>query len=377
MKIPVFSTSITSLEKEYVKDALDSSWIGGSGKYLDRFENIWAEICNSKEAIAVSNGTVAIELALMAHGISKGDEVIVPSLTYVSTAASVKRVGATPVFVDVDNETWCIDVDKIENVISEKTKCILPVHLFGHPADMDAIHHIARKNNLDVIVDAAQSHFAEYKGKITGSLAETETFSFHSGKILACGEGGIITCNDKKKAEWMRYIRNHAIDIKRRFYFSDVGVAFRLTNIAAAIACAQIERSESIINHRISFFKRYADKLKNVSGISFRPVKNWAKLSPWVFSIIVNEDNFGMDRNQLTKLLLQNGIETRPFYVPLPSLPPYKPKDKNDGQIEQEFKVAFSLSRDGMYLPSSTELTYEQVDYICEVIHNIHNKKLF
>ena len=234
---------------------------------------------------------------------------------------------------------------------------------------INQIHDIANKHNIDVIVDAAQSHFAEYKGKITGSLADTETFSFHSGKILACGEGGIITCNDKSRAEWMRYMRGHAMDSKRRFYFPDVGVAFRLTNIASAIACAQIERSESILNHRENFFKKYFDSLKDIPGISFRPVKSWAKLSPWVFSIRVDKDSFGIDRDHLAKLLLQNGIETRPFYIPLPSLPPYKSKDKNHEQIEQEFKVSFSLSRDAMYLPSSTELTFEEVDYICDIIH--------
>ena len=366
--IPVMNPSLTGNEKKYIQEAVESTWIGGSGHYVDRIEREWAELCGVKECVVAANGTVAIQMALLGLGVGPGDEVIVPALTYVATANAVRYTGAEPVFVDIDPETWCMDPSLIEPAITRRTKAIIPVHLFGHPADMDEINKIAGLYNLHVMVDAAQGHLASYKNRPVGSLGDMATFSFHVGKIFTCGEGGAITLDDSKTAEWLRMIRGHGMDPERRFYHPMTAFNYRLTNMQCAVLCAQIERRSEILEKRRRWFKQYEENLTGVQGLSFRPVAEWAFLCPWVFCITINEAQFGCSRDQLIEKLASVGIESRPFYYPLHSLPPFR---ELSSQRNEHCPVTDRLAKEGMYLPSSTDITDDEIDFVCDSVRSI------
>jgi perosamine synthetase len=371
-RIPVMAPSLNGNEEKYVRDAISSTWISGAGAYLERFEREWAEICGTKECVTAFNGTVVLHLALLALGAGPGDEVIVPALTYVATANAVRYVGAEPVFVDVDPGTWCIDPTVIEAAITRRTKGIIPVHLLGHPADMDAIRKIADLYKFWVLCDAAQAHMATYKGKPVGSLGDLETFSFHVGKIFTCGEGGAITLNDPKLAKWLRMVRSQGMDPERQFFHPLTGFNYRMTNLQAAVLCAQIERRDEILERRRQAFKRYADNLQGTPGIYFRPVAEWAVSCPWVFAITIDKKEFGCSRDQVISALSKKGIESRPFYFPLHKLPPYRELSSSRGD---KCPTAEHLSEVGMYLPSSTDILESEVDFISETLQKIPEKR--
>jgi perosamine synthetase len=289
-------------------------------------------------------------------------------MTYVATANAVRHVGADPVFVDIDPNTWCIDPGKIEDAITNKTKGIIPVHLFGHPADMDAIYKIARFYRLSVLADAAQSHLATYKGRDIGSVAEVSTYSFHVGKIFTCGEGGVITLSDRNLAQWLRTVRGHGMDPERRFFHMKTAFNFRLTNLQGAVLCGQIERRMEILEKRRKFFTRYQTNLKEVHGLGLQPIAEWAIPCPWVFCITIDPKRFGCTRDQLISILDGKGVESRPFYYPLHRLPAFRQDADRRGTI---LPIVDNLSKVGMYLPSSTDLSDHEVDYICEIIRSV------
>ncbi|MEM5789505.1 MAG: DegT/DnrJ/EryC1/StrS family aminotransferase, partial [Syntrophobacteraceae bacterium] len=370
--IPVMGPSLKGNEAKYLQDAVESTWIGGAGEYIERVEREWAEICGTRECVTASNGTVSLHMALLALGAGPGDEVIVPALTYVATANAVQYVGAEPVFVDVDPNTWCIDPKVIEASITPRTKGVMPVHLQGHPADVDAIKKLAALYKLWILCDAAQAHMATYKGQTVGSLGDIESFSFHVSKIFTCGEGGAITLNDSKLAKWLRLVRGHGMDPERRFFHPMTAFNYRLTNMQAAVLCAQLERREVIISRRRQFFKRYENNLRDTPGICFQPMAEWAVPCPWVFSILIDESEFGYSRDQLMAALSEQGIETRPFYFPLHKLPPYRQKSAIRGDT---CPVAERLSQIGMFLPSSTDITDAEVDFVCETIRIFAQKR--
>lgn len=363
--IPVARPDLGGNEEKYVLEALRSSWISSTGPYITEFEKKFATLCGSRAAISVCNGTVALHLALLTLDVRRGDEVIVPSLTYIATANAVRYVGGIPVFVDVDPETWCLDPKKVEAAITPRTKGIIAVHLYGHPADMDELNHIAAINGLWVVEDAAEAPLATYKGRPTGNLATIGTFSFYGNKILTSGEGGAITISDPNLELRARTLRGQGMDPKRRYYFPIVGYNFRLTNIACAILCAQLERQESIIQKRRDLYSLYKRLLQEVPGIGFQPVAPWAVISPWLFSITVDSTRFGRSRDELMSILAEDGIETRPFFIPLHELPPYR--DRAKGRTEN-LRISEELGRSGMNLPTFTEMTSEQVERVAETI---------
>jgi len=367
-RIPLMSPSLSGNEEKYIQDVIRSTWIGGSGAYIERFEREWAEICGVNESVSTFNGTVALHLALLAMGAGHGDEVIVPAMTYVATANAVRYTGAEPVFIDIDPNTWCMDPMKIEDSITRRTKGIMPVHLHGHPADMDPIIKIAGLYKLWIVCDAAQAHMATYKGRQVGSLGDIETFSFHVGKIFTCGEGGAITLNDSRLAKWLRMVRSHGMDPERRFFHPMTAFNYRMTNMQASVLCAQIERRDNILEQRRNIFKRYENNLNGVDGISFQPIAEWISPCPWVFSIIINEKECGFSRDQLITELSDKGIESRPFYFPLHKLPQYRELSVRRGDLCPE---AERLSQVGIFLPSSTDLTENDLDYVCEAVRDI------
>jgi len=355
---------LSGREEEYVVDAIRSSWISSSGKYLQRFETDFASACNTDAALGVSNGTVALHLALLALDVRPGDEVLVPSLTYIATANAVRYVGAEPVFVDVDPATWCIDPAKLESAITRRTRGVIAVHLYGHPADMDAINHLAAVHGLWVVEDAAEAHFATYKGRVAGSLARCATFSFYGNKILTSGEGGAVTVSDPHLELRMRTLRGQGVDPHRRYYFPVTGYNFRMTNIAAALLCAQLERKEVIVAKRRQIYQWYRERLNNITGLGFQPVAEWATITPWLMCLLI-EDDFGRSRDDVMALLGQAGIDTRPFFIPLHTLPPFRQESL---ARREELPITMHLAAHGVNLPTYPALTEDDVDFICDAL---------
>jgi perosamine synthetase len=354
---------LSSSEIEYVVDAMRSSWISSTGKYVTRFEEEFAAACGTAHALTVCNGTVALHLALLLRDLRPGDEVIVPSLTYIATANAVRYLGAEPVFVDIDPETWCLDPSKIESAITRRTRGIIAVHLYGHPADMDEINHIAAVHGLWVVEDAAEAPFATYKGRPTGSLASIATFSFYGNKVLTSGEGGAVTVSDSAVAARARILRGQGMDPKRRYFFPVIGYNFRLTNVACAILCAQLERCEMFMQRRRRLYEMYAEHLANVPGITMQPVAEWARISPWLFPITIDSAKFGRSRDEIVSALDDRGVETRPFFIPLHTLPPYREPHHRGNQ---RFDVTEDIAARGLNLPTHTGLSDGDVAFVCE-----------
>ena len=277
-------------------------------------------------------------------------------------------VGAKPVLVDANKETWCMDIKKIEAKITKKTKAIMPVHLYGHPCDMDPIMKLAEKHNLFVIEDAAEAHGAEYKGKKVGSIGHVGCFSFYGNKTITTGEGGMIVTNDPKLAERMRFLKDHAMDSDRRYYHPEVGFNYRLTNVQAALGLAQLEMIEAHVQRKREIAKLYNSLLGEIKGITLPPELEWAKSTYWMYCILIQPE-FGMSRDDLMKKLQEKGIGTRPFFVSMHELPPYK-------QDAKDFKISQQLSARGMNLPSSAHLTNDQIKHICQVISQLQNNQL-
>jgi perosamine synthetase len=363
--LPVASADLSGREEEYALAAIRSTRISGAGEFVDRFEADFAELCATRSAIAVCNGTVALHLALLALDVRPGDEVLVPSLTYIATANAVRYVGAEPVFVDVDPETWCLDPALLEQHISRKTKGIIAVHLYGHPADMDAINRIAGVHGLWVVEDAAEAHLARYRGVPVGGLGHAGTFSFYGNKIFTCGEGGAVTCNDAHLELRMRTLRGQGVDPNRRYYFAVTGYNFRLTNLACAILCGQLERQEEIVAARRRVFAEYGLALADVSGIALPPRAEWAEPAPWLFSLTVDPAEYGCGRDGLMQALAAAGIETRPFFVPLHLLPPFRDEAQSR---RQHHPVAERLAAAGMNLPTHTWMTPTHVERVVSVV---------
>ena len=322
-------------------------------------------MCGTRTSIAVCNGTVALHLALLALDVRRGDEVLVPSLTYVATANVVRYVGAEPVFVDVDPSTWCLDPKKIEAAITPRTKGIIAVHLYGHPADMDEINHIAAVNGLWVVEDAAEAPLASYKGRPVGSLAPLATFSFYGNKIFTCGEGGAITLSDPALELRSRTLRSQGVDPRRRYYFPITGYNFRLTNVACAMLCAQLERRKEMMRRRFEIFALYRKLLEDVPGIGFQPTAPWARPSPWLFCILVDEKQSGYSRDRLMENLSQAGIETRPFFIPLHTLPPFR----ETSRVRQDnLEVTEKLAARGVSLPTYSGMSDSDVELVASAI---------
>ncbi len=357
--IPIAEPSIGGEELNNVMEAVKSGWISSKGKFITKFEESFANYCGVSYGIAVSNGTVALHLALKALGITKGDEVIVPTLTFIATANAVKYCNAKPVFVDSPPDYWCINPEKIEEKITDKTKAIIPVHLYGHPCDMDWIKDIAKEHNLYIIEDAAEAHGAEYKGKKVGSLGDISCFSFYGNKIMTTGEGGMCLTNDEELAEKMRILRDHGMNPNKRYWYDVIGFNYRMTNLQAAIGVAQVKKLDEFIGKKREIAKIYNSYLKDINGITLPPEMNWAKNVYWMYSVLI-EKEFGINRDELMKKLEKNEIETRPFFYPIHEMPPYK--------NNENFPVAEKLSKGGVNLPSSLKLKTENIKEITEKI---------
>ncbi|MFA6598864.1 MAG: DegT/DnrJ/EryC1/StrS family aminotransferase [Ignavibacteriaceae bacterium] len=356
--IPISKPSITEKEINYVEDAVTSGWVSSLGPFVEEFETMFAQYCGCKHAITVANGTVGLHLALMSYDIGAGDEVIVPDLTFVATANAVRYTGATPILVDIESETLCIDVNKIESAITKDTKAIMPVHLYGHPANMEAIRFIADKYGLVIIEDAAEALGATIGGKNVGSFGNIGVFSFYGNKIITTGEGGMLVLNDDLLNDRARLLRDHAMSKTKRYWHESVGYNYRMTNIQAALGVAQLERIEEILLKRRQIFEWYSLRLAKNPNITLNRTKKGYINCYWLICIeLLNE--FSGVRDELIEYLKKADIDSRPYFYPLSSLPMYK---------SHNCSVSDQVSSRGLNLPTFFDITEEEVDIVANTI---------
>jgi len=374
MGIPVCVPVVPRNAKRYVNMVIEKNWISSlcldeEVNFIKKLEEEFARFIGVKYGITTTSGTTALQLAIATLGLEPGDEVIVPTFTMIATANAVILNGAKPVFVDADPETWCMDVSLIEPLINERTKAILPVHIYGHPADMDKIKELAEKYNLFVVEDAAEAIGTEYKGKKAGSLGDIGCFSFYANKIVTCGEGGILVTNDKTMAARARKLKDQAFGTPR-FIHDEIGFNFRLNNLSAAYAYASFEEVEEYIKKRRRNARLYNEGLAEVEGITLPPEKPYAKNSYWMYGILIDAKRFGRSKEEVKQLLKSEyGIDTRDFFYPMHKQPVFIKK----GYVHPETKmpVAERLWEQGLYLPSSTNLTESEINYIVDAIKKL------
>jgi perosamine synthetase len=358
-RIPVAAPLLGGNEKKYVMECLDTTWISSSGRFIPAFEEMFAEFCGVRHAIATSNGTVALHLALVALGVEPGDEIIVPTLTYIATANAVRYCNATPVFADCDPGTLNIDPLDIARQITPRTKGIIVVHLYGHPVDMDPILELARAYGLFVLEDAAEAHGAEYRGQRVGGFGECATFSFFGNKIVTSGEGGMVTTNDDQLAQRLRLHRGQGMDPDRRYWHPVIGYNYRITNIAAAIGLAQMERVDQALEARYRLAGWYAERLAGLTDrLSLLKVEEWARPVFWMQTVLLSEGGEA-DRDRVMARLDAANIETRPVFYPMHVLPPYR-------QDSARFPNATSCAARGINLPTHALLSEDDVDRVCQ-----------
>ncbi|WP_026841168.1 DegT/DnrJ/EryC1/StrS family aminotransferase [Citrifermentans bremense] len=362
--IPVAEPLVTEHDIELVNEALATGWISSAGKFLDQFEERWAAYCGMPHGIAVSNGSVALDIAVELLGLEAGDEVIMPSFTIISPAQSVVRAGGIPVLVDSDPGNWQMDVSQIEAKLTPRTRAILVVHIYGHPADMDPVLALARKHGLKVIEDAAEVHGAKYRGRTCGGLADISTFSFYANKLVTTGEGGMVLVRTAELAERARSLRNLCFQKKQRFLHEELGYNFRLTNLQAALGVAQIERMEQIVERKRAIAALYLELLRGTEGISLPIEEPWARNVYWVFGLVLDQAT-GLDAAALAGRLREKGIETRPFFLGMHEQPVFGKMGLFAGE---NYPVAERLARQGLYVPTGLTITDQEIHQVAQAV---------
>lgn len=359
--IPISQPQLSARELDYVADAVKSGWVSSLGHYVDKFEEQFAAFCGTRYAVSVANGTVGLHLALKVLGVDAGDEVIVPDLTFVATGNTVVTAGATPVMVDVRADSWCMDVEKVASAITDRTKAIIPVHLYGHPADMPAIMTLARKHGLHVIEDAAEAHGASIAGKRVGCFGDCGVFSFYGNKIITTGEGGMITTNDPDIYARARHLRDHAMSKDVRYWHTEVGYNYRMTNIQAALGVAQLEQIDDFIRERGDILSAYRRRLEP-HGIICNP-RVGADPVNWITCAVVN--GLGRaKRDVMAKKLKDRGVDTRPFFFPISVFPMY-------AALGAHNPVSSMLSEDGFNLPTFVGIADSQISQVCDAFLDV------
>lgn len=361
--IPINEPLLGEEELNNVIEAVKTGWVSSQGKFIQEFEQAFARYCGVKHGIATANGTLALHLALVALGIGEDDEVIVPTLTFIATANAVRYTGAKPVFVDSDPDYWCIDPRGIEKAITQKTRAIIPVHLYGHPCDMDAILNIAKRYKLFVIEDAAEAHGAEYKNRKVGSFGDVSCFSFYGNKIITTGEGGMCLTDNDELAHRMIILRDHGMSQSRKYWHDVVGFNYRMTNLQAALGAAQIKKLDEFVSMKRRIARWYSagmSKMVSDGIVRLHPQMAWAKCVYWAYSIALAER---IDRNKVIETLGQKLIQTRPMFYPIHTMPPYCSSER--------LAIAEQLSAKGLSLPSSLRLTSAEVTEIIESIAQV------
>ena len=366
--IPVNSPLIDGSESDYLQKCIETGWISSEGPFVEDFEHEFANLCNRKHAVAVSSGSAALELAVHALGINKGDEVIIPTFTIISCVAPLIRIGAIPILVDADPLTWNIDVNQIEQRISTRTKAIMAVHIYGLPVDMDPLLTLAKKYGLMVIEDAAEAHGLLYKDKICGSFGNISTFSFYPNKLITTGEGGMVLTDDDTIAEKCRSLRNLCFQKNKRFIHEELGWNFRMTNMQAALGLAQIERLDEFIKKKRSMGQKYNELLRGLNNIQLPTIKtSYSENIYWVFGLVLDE-NILDNADSIMKKLKTCGVGTRPFFWPIH----LQPLIKKMGLFRTDsFPIAEKIARKGFYIPSGLGLTDSEINRVSSKLRAI------
>jgi len=354
-KIPVYQPNLSGNEKKYVNDCLDSNWISSKGKYVSLFERGFADYVGVNHATGVCNGTVALHLALVALGISAGDEIIVPTLTYIASVNAIAYTGAIPVFVDSLADTWQMNPQEVRESITPRTKAIMAVHLYGHPCEMSVLKEIADQHKLFLIEDCAEAIGSKYQGHHVGTFGDIATFSFYGNKTITTGEGGMVVTNDQTIFERATHFKGQGLAKYREYWHDVIGYNYRMTNICAAIGLAQLERVDETIQKKCRIADLYKELLKD-TNFQVHPEIGDVFHSYWMVSILVSQAS---DRDQVRQLLTEAGIETRPVFYPVHAMPMY-------AQKYQRHKVAEDIGWRGINLPSYPDLEVDQIVYICE-----------
>ncbi len=366
-RLPIMQPALGGNELKYVSDCIATNWISSQGEYVTRFQDAFADYLGAAHALSTSSGTTALHLALAALDIGPGDEVIVPDLTFGASVNAVLQTGAVPVFADVDPITWTLDPASLRARIGPRTRAVMPVHLYGHPCDMDPILDLAREHRLFVVEDCAEALGAEYKGRRVGTLGDVGCFSFFANKVITTGEGGMVVTDRPALLEKMAILRDHGMDKHRRYWHLYPGFNYRMTNIQAAIGLAQMERIDAFLAYRQEVVERYAAHLGGIPGIQLPPDAPWARNIYWLYSIVIDEAQLGIDRNMLRNVLAEQGIETRPFFYPMHDQPAFVP------YADGAFPVANRVAARGLNLPTSNDIAPADVDRVCAVIRQSVN----
>ena len=356
-RIAVARPVLAGNERAYVDECLETGWISSIGRFVGDFESAFANFVGVDHAISCCNGTCALHLALVGLGVGQGDEVIVPTLTYIASANAVTYCGAKPVFADVEPRSMNLDPALVESLITPRTKAIVAVHLYGHPADMDALAEVANRHGIPLVEDAAEAHGARYKGRSVGSLSRVAMFSLFGNKILTTGEGGVLTTNDAELAARLRLYRGQGMDPNRRYWFPVVGYNYRMTNIQAAIGLAQLEMVDEHLAARQNVRRWYDERLAELSDVLQVPaVLPWAHHSFWMYTVLLSQ-SASCSRDELMARLEADGIETRPVFYPMHVMPPYRDDSRR-------FPVADGLAALGVNLPTHGLLSENDVDFV-------------
>ena len=374
--IPVNEPVLGERELEYVTECIRTGWVSSAGRFIEEFEQKWAEYCGRHYGIAVCNGTVALQVAVAALDLQPGDEVILPTFTIISCALAVIYNGAVPVLVDSDPRTWCLNVDQLKDKITPKTRAIMPVHIYGHPADMDPLLDLADRYGLAIIEDAAEAHGAEYlsgrhssdpRWRRCGGFGTLSAFSFYANKLITTGEGGMVLTDDPGLAEKARSLRNLCFLPERRFYHQELGFNFRMTNLQAALGLAQLERMDQILARKRWMGQEYTRRLKDIQGLQLPVEESWAHSVYWMYGLVLSEET-GMDARQFAQRLKERGVDTRPFFLGMHEQPVFH---KRGLFLDEHYPVAERIARQGLYLPSGLALTEEQLTQVCDAVHEV------
>jgi perosamine synthetase len=358
---PVSQPSIGERELEFVTDAVKSGWVSSIGKYVELFETMFATFCGTRYALAVSNGTTGLHLALVSAGIKSGDEVIIPDLTFIATANAVTYTGATVVPVDIDARTLCMDPESVERAITSRTRAIIPVHLYGHAAQMDSLMAISREHGILVLEDAAEAHGAEFNGLRVGSIGDCGIFSFYGNKVITSGEGGMLTTNDHDLYAKAKLLRDHAMSQHKRYWHTEVGFNYRITNLQAALAVAQLERIDEFLAKRRQVMDWYRNGLGHQENLRLNYQEPGTKNVYWMVCLEVAGIT-ETDRDIFMARLRKAGVDSRPYFYPVSDMPMYRRADT---------PIAHEVSVRGINLPSYTDLSESDVDEICRSTQTI------
>jgi perosamine synthetase len=371
--IPVSEPLLDGREKELLTRCIDTGWISSEGPFVTEFERGFSDYVGTDFGIAVCSGTAALETALYALGIRKDDEIIMPSFTIISCALAALRLGAKPVLVDIDPETWNMDVNSVESKITQKTRAIMPVHIYGHPVDMDPLFDISSRYGLRIVEDAAEAHGAEYFSQSKdrwikcGNMSDAACFSFYANKIITTGEGGMVLTNDQTVADRAASYRDLCFKPSKRFYHTELCYNFRMSNLQAALGVAQFERIEEFVAIKRLLGRYYREKLQDVPYVRFQVEKPYARTVHWMYAIELDEVS-EINAERMIDLLKERHIGARPFFIGLHAQPVFA----RMGLFREEAYPNTDRAHErGLYLPSGLALTTEQIDTVCNALQDI------